>query len=74
KLERNDKKELNTAKKSADLILSFGKRAAFVLAGRGIGPKTAVRILREPHKDTEDLLTSIYKHEAEFSRNREYWD
>ncbi|MHA2073242.1 MAG: DEAD/DEAH box helicase, partial [Candidatus Hodarchaeales archaeon] len=74
KLERNDKKELNTAKKSADLILSFGKRAAFVLAGRGIGPKTAVRILREPHKDTEDLLASIYKHEAEFSRNREYWD
>lgn len=74
KLERNEKKELNTAKKSADLILSFGKKAAFVLAGRGIGPKTAVRILREPHKDTEDLLTSIYKHEAEFARNREYWD
>ena len=74
KLDRKEKKDLNTAKKTADLVLSFGKRDAFVLAGRGIGPRTAVRILREPHKDTEDLLASIYKHEAEFARNREYWE
>ena len=67
-------KELNAAKKSADIILSFGKRAAFVLAGRGIGPTTAIRILREPHESKEDLLVSIYKYEANFSRTREYWD
>ena len=74
KLSRKEKKELNTAKKSADLILSFGKKAAFVLAGRGIGPTTAIRILRAPQKDTEDLLSLIYKHEADFARTREYWD
>ena len=74
KLDRKEKKELNTAKKSADLILSFGKKAAFVVAGRGIGPTTAIRILRAPQKDTEDLLALIYKHEADFARTREYWD
>ncbi|MFX0121215.1 MAG: DEAD/DEAH box helicase [Candidatus Hodarchaeota archaeon] len=74
KLSREEKKTLNTAKKSADLILSFGKKAAFVLAGRGIGPTTAVRILRAPQKDSEDLLALIYKHEADFARTREYWD
>ncbi|MFX0124303.1 MAG: DEAD/DEAH box helicase [Candidatus Hodarchaeota archaeon] len=74
KLSREEKKELNTAKKSADLILSFGKKAAFVLAGRGIGPTTAIRILRSPQKDKEDLLALIYKHEADFARTREYWD
>ncbi|MHA2343123.1 MAG: DEAD/DEAH box helicase, partial [Candidatus Hodarchaeales archaeon] len=74
KLTPQEKKELKTAKKSADIILSFGKRAAFVLAARGIGPTTAIRILREPHKTTEDLLTSIYQHEANFARTREYWD
>ncbi len=73
RLTKDERRELNTAKKSADLILSFGKSAAFILAGRGIGPKTAVRILREPHKNTEDLLASIYEHEANFSRTREYW-
>ncbi len=73
KLSKDEKKELKAAKKSADIILSFGKRAAFVLAGRGIGPTTAIRILREPHKSTEDLLTSIYHHEANFARTREYW-
>ena len=74
KLTRKEKKELNTVKKSADLILSFGKKAGFVLAGRGIGPTTAIRILRAPQKDTEDLLALIYKHEADFARTREYWD
>ncbi|UCG01008.1 MAG: DEAD/DEAH box helicase [Candidatus Heimdallarchaeota archaeon] len=74
KLTREEKKEINTAKKSADLILSFGKKAAFVLAGRGIGPTTAIRILRSPQKDKEDLLALIYKHEADFARTREYWD
>jgi ATP-dependent Lhr-like helicase len=74
KLTPAEKKELRTAKKSADIILSFGKRAAFILAGRGIGPTTAIRILREPHKTTEDLLASIYHHEANFARTREYWE
>ena len=74
KLTSQEKKELRTAKKSADIVLSFGKRAAFVLAARGIGPTTAIRILREPHKSTEDLLTSIYHHEANFARTREYWE
>jgi ATP-dependent Lhr-like helicase len=73
RLSKDEKKELNTAKKSADIILSFGKKAAFVLAGRGIGPTIAIRILREPHKTSEDLLTSIYHHEANFARTREYW-
>ena len=74
KLTPQEKKELKTAKKSADIILSFGKKAAFVLAARGIGPTTAIRILREQHKTTEDLLASIYQHEANFARTREYWD
>ena len=74
KLTPQEKKDLKTAKKSADIILSFGKRAAFVLAARGIGPTTAIRILREPHKTTEDLLASIYHHEANFARTREYWE
>ncbi len=74
KLTAQEKKELKTAKKSADIILSFGKSAAFVLAARGIGPTIAIRILREHHKTTEDLLTSIYQHEANFARTREYWE
>ena len=74
KLTPQEKKDLNAAKKSADIVLSFGKRAAFVLAARGVGPTTAIRILREPHKSTEDLLTSIYQHEANFARTREYWE
>ena len=69
-----EKKKWDNIYQTGNLVIVYGKRAAFVLAGRGIGPSTAVRILRSPQKDKEDLLALIYKHEADFARTREYWD
>jgi len=73
-LDREEQKELRTAKKSADLILTYGKVAAFAMGGRGIGPTTAVRVLRAPYGDENGLITEIMKAEVEFARTREYWD
>ncbi|MFX1511702.1 MAG: DEAD/DEAH box helicase [Promethearchaeota archaeon] len=73
-LEPEERKELRTAKRAADLVLSFGKRAAYVLAGRGVGPVSAARILRDPDaKDEMGLVRTIIRVEAEFARTREYW-
>ncbi|MFX0114692.1 MAG: DEAD/DEAH box helicase [Candidatus Hodarchaeota archaeon] len=73
-LNREEQKELRTAKRSADLVLTHGKLAAFVMAGRGIGPKTAVRVMRAPYKDEDGLIIEIMKAEVEFARTREFWD
>lgn len=73
-LTEKERKDLKVAKKSADLVLSFGKRAAFVMAGRGIGPASAVRILREPVKDNDEFISAIIRQESEFAKNREYWN
>ncbi|MFW9915252.1 MAG: DEAD/DEAH box helicase [Candidatus Thorarchaeota archaeon] len=73
-LDREEQKDLRTAKKSADLVLTYGKLAAFVMAGRGIGPTTAIRVLRAPYKDDNGLIIEIMKAEVEFARTREFWD
>jgi ATP-dependent Lhr-like helicase len=73
-LEPEERKELRTAKRAADLVLSFGKRAAYVLAGRGVGPVSATRILRDPDTKNEmGLIRAIIQAETDFTRTREYW-
>jgi ATP-dependent Lhr-like helicase len=73
-LDHEEQKELRTAKKAADLVLTYGRLAAFVMAGRGIGPTTAIRVLRTPYKDEPGLILEIMKAEVEFARTREFWD
>ena len=49
-IDEEEKKTLKEIKDSADLILPYGKKAIIVLAGIGIGPRTAKRILVKDRK------------------------
>jgi ATP-dependent Lhr-like helicase len=60
-------------RKSADLFLVYGKKAAIALAARGIGPETAKRILARYHKDEDDFLRDILEAERKFIQTRKYW-
>ena len=60
--------------KIASLIQVYGKKAVIVLSGHGIGPTTAVRILRKPLKTEEELYNEIIKAEREYARTRMFWD
>jgi len=57
---------------SASLVITHGKDAAIVLAGRGIGPRTAARILSRMNTG-EDLLQDILKAERQFARTKRFW-
>lgn len=59
--------------KSASLVASYGKKAIMVLAGYGIGPDTAARILGK-QKDGDGLLKEILKAEINYSKTRRFWD
>ena len=59
--------------KNASLVASYGKKAIFVLAGYGIGPDTASRILGK-QKDGKELLKKILKAEITYARTRRFWD
>jgi ATP-dependent Lhr-like helicase len=56
----------------ASMVISRGKDAAIVLAGRGIGAASAGRILRRQTKDDE-LLQDILKNEIQYAKNKRFW-
>ena len=53
--------------KSASLAKSHGARAALVIAGRGVGPDTAGRILRKQQSDDSALGKSIIEAEIAYA-------
>ncbi len=60
--------------KSASLAKSHGERAALVIAGRGIGPDTAGRILRKQLGNISELVKAIIEAEITYARTRRFWD
>ena len=74
KLTTEEEKEWMNAWKSAGLLQTYGKKAALVLAARGVGPTIATRLLRHRTGKEDDLYLSILRAEREFERTRMFWD
>jgi ATP-dependent Lhr-like helicase len=72
-LTKDEKKELENIKRSASLMITYGKRYAMTQAGRGVGVEIAARILAQLPKDEETLLKLIFKAEKDFLRTKRYW-
>ena len=74
--ERGDqeKKDAMRVSRNANLVNEYGKKAAIVLAGRGIGPDGASRILRSMHIDEDDFLRDIMNAEVLYAKNKRFWD
>jgi ATP-dependent Lhr-like helicase len=67
-------KSVAAAYLSAELLATYGTRALLVLAGRGIGPETARRILGRPYENEQALVAEILRAERNYARTREFWD
>ncbi len=73
-LEEEDRKLLIRTRQSADMVLSYGRRAVVALSVYGIGPQTASRILARMHDDEEALYRDLLEAKLQFITTREYWD
>lgn len=73
-LEEEDRKLLIRTRQSADMVLSYGRRAVVALSVYGIGPQTASRILARMHDKEEDLYRDLLEAKLQFITTREYWD
>lgn len=72
-LTKEEEKQFERTRKTADLFLTYGKKAAYCLAGRGIGPETTIRILSKFHKNEEEIFKSILEAERNYLKTRRYW-
>ena len=74
KLTDEEEQSYKRAWLSASLMQTNGKKAAIVMSGRGVGPTTAIRVLRKLHRTEEDFYVDILKAEREYARTRLFWD
>jgi len=66
--------ELTHARRTADLVLSHGKKALIAFQVRGVGPETAFRILGKMHPSEDDFYMDLLKAKIQFLRTRPYWE
>jgi ATP-dependent Lhr-like helicase len=66
--------QLTHARRTADLILSYGKKALIAFQVRGIGPETAFRILGKMHSDEDEFYMDLLKAKIQYLRTRPYWE
>ena len=66
-------KELTQARRTADLVLSYGKKAVIALEVKGVGPETASRILGKMHPKEDDFFMDLLKAKILYLKTREFW-
>jgi ATP-dependent helicase Lhr and Lhr-like helicase len=73
---RSDDEErlLGRMKQEAHLVATYGKQAVLALAGRGVGPETAARILGRLRDDEIGFLRDVLAAEINYARTRSFWD
>ncbi|MDW5561709.1 MAG: DEAD/DEAH box helicase [Methanomassiliicoccus sp.] len=67
-------KEIRRMYKNASLVKEHGRRAMVTLAGRGIGPDTAARVLSSFYDDEDEFLRDILSAELTYARTKRFWD
>ena len=69
-----EKKDIMRISRNANLVNENGQRACMTLAGRGVGPDAASRILRTMYTDEDEFLRDILSAEVLYAKNKRFWD
>jgi ATP-dependent Lhr-like helicase len=73
-LDENEQKVLARARRSADLVISYGRRAVIAQSVYGIGPQTASRVLATMHDKDEEFYEDLLDAKLKFIATRPYWN
>jgi ATP-dependent Lhr-like helicase len=72
-LSEDERSELAKARRAADLVLSYGRRAIVAQAVYGIGPQTASRILAKMDDDEGSFYRELLEAKLKFIETRPFW-
>ncbi len=65
--------KVDRLRKTAELFINYGRKAAIALAAKGVGPVTAIRVLAKYHATEDDLLRDLLEAERAYIKNKKYW-
>ena len=72
-LTTDERRWLEKVERTSDLIIVYQKRAIIALAARGVGPKSASKILRGMYDTDLEFFKALLKAERQFIRTKKYW-
>lgn len=70
----DERQSLTHGRKTADMVLSYGRQAVVALMVFGVGPVTAYQVLSRMHKDEKDFYADLLKAKIQYMRTKPYWD
>ena len=73
-LDENEQKALTKARRSADLVIAYGKRAIMAQAVYGIGPQTAGRVLSKMHESDNEFYKDLLEAKLQFIATKPFWN
>jgi ATP-dependent Lhr-like helicase len=73
-LTEEEEAEVRRMYKNASLVNKHGRKALLCLAGRGVGPDTAARVLAGFHENEDEFLREILSAEINYARTKRFWD
>ncbi len=73
-LDENEQKALTRARRSADLVIAYGRRAVVAQSVYGIGPQTASRVLSKMHETDDEFYKDLLEAKLQFITTRQYWN
>lgn len=73
-LDRDEMETISYGRKTADLVLSYGKRAIIALTVQGVGPSTAFGILSRMQRNEREFYRDLLRAKIKYIRTRPYWD
>ena len=73
-LAEEEEKEVKRIYKNASLVNKHGRKALLALAGRGVGPDTAARVLSGLYDNEDEFLRDVLGAEITYARTKKFWD
>ena len=73
-LDENERKALTKARRSADLVIAYGKRGIVAQSVYGIGPQTASRVLSKMHETDDEFYKDLLEAKLQFITTRPFWN
>jgi len=73
-LDESEQKALTRARRSADLVIAYGRRAVVAQSVYGIGPQTASRVLAKMHESDDEFYKDLLEAKLQFITTRPYWN
>ncbi len=73
-LSPEEKEIIAKTRRSADIVLSYGKKGVIAQSVYGIGPQMAARVLSRMHESDEEFYDDLLEAKLKFIETKKYWN